>query len=348
MSEGPVHRKDPTSPVKPELPNPQNGPLKPAAKQAPAKVAKVPKHFARHQQVNLSMMVPTTKLINHVSWLAEGLSSGVRNPLVLPSLLLSRPSAIFPLLMFLITMTIPIALAQHAAQTYLPEPAKKYFGIQDAASFALLIVSIPLAFIWQDRLFTLALEVTHNIRGAGSWSYRTYLASRKYARVQTDCLMLLLVEATSLLLRAASIAVVEFVDARDGSPALTDAIRFVGADVVAGFTNTVVLTFLAHHSRLERMNVNTRGQKAAFIDCRLPYFVGFALPMTMLHWWLSRRLPVVAVPFLLPAIIGTMTVATSHVRPSDMGRPHISSVILTVPHKVLCFIFPAVSGRGMS
>eukprot|EP01063_Lacrimia_lanifica_P032860 TRINITY_DN5691_c0_g1_i2.p1 TRINITY_DN5691_c0_g1~~TRINITY_DN5691_c0_g1_i2.p1 ORF type:complete len:302 (+),score=68.54 TRINITY_DN5691_c0_g1_i2:103-1008(+) len=200
--------------------------------------------------------------------------------------------------------------------------------------FAMHLVSTPLAYVWHHRMSTLAHESSSKATGGGRMGWRAYLHSGRYAAVQADGAMLCCVLAAGYALQHAAAALLP----GEAGWGLESATLVIEA---------IALAYTAHSWRLERMGVNTRGLKAAFLDTHLPYFLGYALPHAALLRALYAARPAMA-PALWALLAAVWCVSAAVVRPDSMGRPHTSSAILTVPHRVLAACAPGASGRGVA
>ena len=121
-------------------------------------------------------------------------------------------------------------------------------------------------------------------------------------------------------------------------------------EVIATCVECLVFAFLCHSSRLDRMNIVTRGLKSQFLDRRIPYFCGFSAPSLLIVKWLSKRLLLSDCSglFIHFIVLAVSTSATAAVRADDMGRPHFTFRILSLSHKIVSILLPSSSGRGYS
>eukprot|EP01060_Flectonema_neradi_P002481 TRINITY_DN11544_c0_g1_i1.p1 TRINITY_DN11544_c0_g1~~TRINITY_DN11544_c0_g1_i1.p1 ORF type:complete len:290 (+),score=23.38 TRINITY_DN11544_c0_g1_i1:46-870(+) len=202
----------------------------------------------------------------------------------------------------------------------------------------MIVIITPVIFVWQDQLFSRAFQREQGVVGIGVWDYKTLLASGKLTTVATDSLTLLIpllfIWGLRLATRYLSLG---------GS-------YFLLTEVISTCVECLVFSFLCHTSRLDRVNVVTRGLKTLFLDRRVPYFCGFAAPPLLMVKWLSVRLSLPIHLQLLAHItlLAISTSATASIRPDDVGRPHFSIRVLSFPHKVVSIILPSSSGYGYS
>eukprot|EP01064_Diplonema_japonicum_P034840 TRINITY_DN7351_c0_g3_i2.p1 TRINITY_DN7351_c0_g3~~TRINITY_DN7351_c0_g3_i2.p1 ORF type:complete len:297 (+),score=9.91 TRINITY_DN7351_c0_g3_i2:85-975(+) len=276
-------------------------------------------------QVELEKMVPPASLLKHFGWFINGISAAITSVVSLLKVC-ARAQFWYSLVIFVAVMVLP-ALGTFMLLEKFDIHVNNTLKIVVLYS-SMLSVSLPLCYVWLDRLFVLAFEANNKVAGAGYYDFGTYVRTGKHMTVLTDCMLLYIIVLICCAINR---------------------VRIMGplGTVVVLILESLVLCFLSFSSRFERMNIMTRGIKCRYIETHLPFFLGFSLPTVAFATWASTHLPIESSPLIMSLLIATSTLGSSAVRVDELGQPHTSSRILSFAHSIVSLCLPSTSGRGV-